>query len=109
MAASPVERIVRCTLLEVVGVALMVAERRKEGRLPQQVSFYAKEDWPQRTVIAISHEVARVNGEIGSAMLHQLRHDGRVHIVACTRVAIYDKTILAWSGWSRLEGALAVL
>src|SRR5262245_57500496 len=97
MAIAPIKRIIRRSILkefsEIVCVAFVVAERRKEHGSAKKISFDSKENGPKRAVVSISYHVTRMQNEVRNAVCHQLSDNALMHIVPRPRVAIDHKTI----------------
>ena len=97
MPVTPIERIVGSGYQEVIvivrAVALVVAERGEERGMAEQFAFDVEEDGPERGVVAVGDEVARVHHEIGNAVFDHGIDDGAVDVVARARVAVDGKGV----------------
>src|SRR5262249_32962372 len=95
VTVAPVEGIVRSTfikdIVDIVGRALMISDRRKKRRLTQQFLFDAEKSQPLSGGISVLDHVAGLDDEIRYRALHDLSHDPLMHIVAGPVVAIDHK------------------
>src|SRR5215471_2716443 len=86
VAVAPVERIVRIAdveeLVELPAIPFVIAESREERGLTQHLALDLEEDGPLRRVCAVGDQVARVQHEVWSSVLHDARDDAAMQFVA---------------------------
>src|SRR4029077_13204210 len=89
-------------------VALVVSQRRKENSVAEQLLFDAEKYRPHRAVVSVSHQVAGMEDEIGSAMLDDRLDHPAMHVVASPRVAVNHEMVRLLSRGRSTEASLFV-